>query len=196
MRLTCLESIRRLSCSLLLAGLCAGATPCAGSPEQLQHGNDETPPANLVEITERLHTSGQPSPKQLLSLASSGYQLVINLSPPDATGAVADEGAHLATGGIGYIHIPVDWDTPSTDEFELFSAILGDAGKLKVLVHCQSNKRASIFTFLYRTVYAGVDPEDAWENVTAIWQPDAHWLEFVQRTLQQHGMDFEPWPSE
>lgn len=196
MQQTLFESMCRLTCWLLLAGFCSGATPCAGSPELLHNDDDETPPANLVEITERLHTSGQPSPQQLMALASNGYQMVINLAPPDVSGAVADEGVHLATAGIGYINIPVDWDTPSANQFELFSAILADAVDRKVLVHCQTNKRASIFTFLYRAVYAGVDPEDAWENVTDIWQPDAHWLEFVQRTLKQHGIDFEPWPAD
>ena len=183
---------RLLQVLLLLAGLCAGAMLFAGAPE-LQHDSpDHTALANLVEITDRLHTSGQPSPQQLLALANSGYRLVINLAPPDSTGYVTDEGARLAASGVGYISIPVVVDALSTDQFELFSAILGAAGERKVLVHCQSNKRASIFIFLYRTVYAGIDPGAAWQNVTAVWQPETNWLEFVQRVLQDHHIKFEP----
>lgn len=189
--------MRRLTpVALLFFLVTCWAAPRAWSAEPPHQEPPQAQPVNLVEITERLHTAGQPTPQQLDALASRGYRLVINLAPAEAAGAVADEGARLARAGIGYINIPVSQDHPDVGEFELFSAVLGSATDRKVLVHCLSNKRASLFTFLYRTVYAGIDPNDAWENVIAIWQPDKPWLELTQLVLQQHAIDFTPLPSE
>ncbi|MGI9227660.1 MAG: hypothetical protein ACR2PU_02595 [Gammaproteobacteria bacterium] len=53
------------------------------------------------------------------------------------------------------------------------------------------NKRASLFTFLYRVVQEGIEPDEAYENVTAIWIPDPYWFEFAKNVLASHKIDYE-----
>ena len=98
----------------------------------------------------------------------------------------------IAKTGISYLNIPVDFKNPSYDDFELFSNILKQSASRRVLVHCQVNKLASVFTFLYRVIHEGVSPDSAWANVTSIWVPDAAWIDFIKMVLKRHRIDYDP----
>ena len=76
-----------------------------------------------------------------------------------------DEGKLVAEDGPTYVNIPVSWQQPTYEDFELFSAVMNGARDRKVLVHCQLNMRASAFTFLYRVIHEGVPPEEAMQGV-------------------------------
>jgi hypothetical protein len=69
--------------------------------------------------------------------------------------------------------------------------VLKHAGARRALVHCQINKRASVFVFLHRVINEGVAPELAYEKVTAIAVPDDHWKDFARAVLKRHRIDFE-----
>lgn len=176
---------------VLSIGIALGAALYAYAPKLLRTGDAEAP-ANFVAVSEWIHTSGQPSPKQLGGLKDKGYGFVINLAPPTTLGSVPDEGMLVASTGVSYLNIPVDWHNPRYEGFELFSNILKQSGPMHVLVHCQVNKRASLFTFLYRVVHEGAAPDRAWENVNAVWVPDEHWKDFARMVLKRHGIDFDP----
>jgi len=152
----------------LAVGIVLGAAVYAYAPEFLRSGSTG-PSANFVAVSERIHTSGQPSAAQLGGLRDKGYGLVINLAPPTTTGSISDEGMLVARTGISYPNIPVDWHSPRYEDFELFSNVLRQSDSMRVLVHCQVNKRASVFTFLFRVVHDGAAPDRAWENVNAVW---------------------------
>ncbi|MCZ0955229.1 MAG: protein tyrosine phosphatase family protein [Rhodospirillaceae bacterium] len=124
---------------------------------------------NYVVASDRLHTSGQPDSEQLLALPDRGFDLVINLATPTSPNSIPDEGRLVAQGGAYYVNIPVDWRAPTYEDFEFFSGILNQSSHDRVLVHCMLNYRASLFTFLYRTVHQGVAPEEAYEAVAAVW---------------------------
>jgi len=146
---------------------------------------------NHVIISDRLHTCGQPDASALGRLAGEGFELVINLAPPGVRGAVAEEAAIVAGSGIPYVNIPVDWEHPRYEDFELFSQIMNGAGDRKLLVHCQMNMRVSLFTFLYRVIHRGVEPEMAWQVVTPVWTPQDQWREFGCMVLERHGIEFD-----
>ncbi len=176
---------------IFAAGIVVGAAIYAHAPEFLQTGSDGQP-VNFVAVSDRIHTAGQPAAAQLGALKDKGYGVVINLAPPTTPGSLPDEGLRVARAGISYLNIPVDWHSPRYEEFEMFSSMLRQSGTMRVLVHCQVNKRASVFTFLYRVVYDGVAPDRAWANVNAVWVPDAHWQDFVRMVLKRHRIDFDP----
>ena len=146
--------------------------------------------ANYVAATERLHTSGQPDAAALGTLGEQGFQLVVNLAPPSNPGAVPDEGKLVAEDGPTYVNIPVVWQKPTYDDFELFSAVMNGARDRKVLVHCQLNMRASAFTFLYRVVHEGVPPEQALDAMRQVWIPRDQWADFTALVLERHHIDF------
>ena len=142
-------SLARL-CTLALP-LSLAATACGQAADS---GGEIA--VNYVAATERLHTAGQPDAATLATLAEQGFELVVNLAPPSSQGAVPDEGKLVAEDGPTYVNIPVSWQQPTYEDFELFSAVMNGARDRKVLVHCQLNMRASAFTFLYRVVHEGV----------------------------------------
>jgi hypothetical protein len=98
----------------------------------------------------------------------------------------------VARTGISYLNIPVDWERPRYEEFALFSNVLRQSGSMRVLVHCQVNKRASVFTFLFRVVHDGAAPDGAWENVNAVWVPDEQWKDFSRMVLKRHKIEYDP----
>jgi protein tyrosine phosphatase (PTP) superfamily phosphohydrolase (DUF442 family) len=177
----------------LLIGIALGALLYAYGPDLLLKTGDTAPPRNLVKISDRLHTSGQPSEAQLKGLAAGGYGLVVNLAPPTTAGSVPDEGLLVAGNGIAYVSIPVDWDRPRYEDFVFFSEVLKRAGERRVLVHCQMNFRASTFTFLYRVIYEHADPALAYDEVTAVWAPHEQWKTFAREALARHGIAFDPY---
>jgi protein tyrosine phosphatase (PTP) superfamily phosphohydrolase (DUF442 family) len=146
---------------------------------------------NYVAATERLHTAGQPNAATLATLAERGFELVVNLAPPNNQGAVADEGKLVAEDGPTYVNIPVNWQKPTYEDFELFSAVMNGARDRKVLVHCQLNMRASAFTFLYRVIHESVPPEEAMEALRAVWIPRDQWAAFTADVLKRNDIAFE-----
>ncbi|HKK05491.1 MAG TPA: protein tyrosine phosphatase family protein [Gammaproteobacteria bacterium] len=173
----------------LLVGMVGGALLYAYAP-QLIYTADHSPPVNFVAASARIDTAGQPSAAQLRGLRAKGYGLVVNLSPPDSAGSIAGEGRLVAGSGIDYVNIPVDYDAPRVAQFELFSRILQASQARRVLVHCQLNGRASVFTFLYRVVYEHAAPDSAYEKVTDAWVPNARWKRFAASVLGRHGIDY------
>ena len=178
------------SAGVFLAGAVLGALLYAYAPE-LYRTTDHEPPANFLMVTDRIHTSGQPTEAQLGGLRRAGYDMVVNLSPPQVFGSLPREGALVARAGLDYVNIPVDWHRPEYEDFERFAHILTGLRSGRILVHCQVNKRASLFTFLYRVIHEDADPDEAYEGVIAIWVPDPHWIDFARGVLARNGIDYE-----
>ena len=174
----------RLCSPFLLLAL--AATVGAQAP-----GADTALAVNYVAATERLHTAGQPNAATLSSLAEQGFELVVNLAPPNNQGAVPEEGKLVAEDGPTYVNIPVNWQKPTYEDFELFSAVMNGARDRKVLVHCQLNMRASAFTFLYRVVHESVPPAEAMKALSAVWIPRDQWADFTADVLARNHIDFE-----
>lgn len=144
---------------------------------------------NHIVVNDRLHTAGQPPSEQLSQLADRGFDLVINLAPPTNQQAVSNEGQLVAANGVTYVNIPVDWLNPSYKDFALFSGVMNESGDRKVLVHCQVNKRASIFTFLYQVVHQQAPIEEAFVAMEKVWAPEDQWVPFGRMVFERHNID-------
>ena len=146
---------------------------------------------NMVEITPRLVTSGQPSADALAKLKAQGFEAVIDLAPPTVQDAVREEHRIVARQGLTFVNIPVRFDDPTAEDFAVFAAILRSLGERKVLVHCQVNMRASSMVFLYRTVHLKEDARRAYDSVTRIWVPHGPWKRLIESQLAKNGITFE-----
>lgn len=174
----------------LFAGIALGALLYAYSPELIRTATTDSPP-NLISVSERIDTSGQPSAQQLTGMRQAGYDLVINLAPPGSPGSIDNEGSLVTGSGVTYVNIPIDWNNPQLNDFKLFSAILNNSAHRQILVHCQVNRRASLFSFLYRVIHEKADADQAYENVTSIWSPDPHWIDFANEVMSAHQIQFD-----
>ena len=137
---------------------------------------------NFVELSERIATSGQPAAADFKSIAAQDYTTVINLALPSSDHALPDQGAIVTGLGMNYVHIPVRWEAPQTDQFRRFAGLLRQLEGEKVWVHCALNMRVSCFMYLYRRYELGWPEADARKHMAAIWDPGDNpaWAEFVE----------------
>jgi protein tyrosine phosphatase (PTP) superfamily phosphohydrolase (DUF442 family) len=173
-----------------LLTLLAGLLPALAAFAALAETTLRAP--NVVEISPRLVTSGQPSAEALAGLSAQGFEAVVYLAPPTVSDAVKDEAAIVARQGMTFINIPIRFDGPTEKDFETVAGVLGALNGRKVLVHCQVNMRASSMVFLYRSIVMKDDPRVAYDAVTRVWAPDGPWKKLIQEQLKKHRIDFEP----
>jgi protein tyrosine phosphatase (PTP) superfamily phosphohydrolase (DUF442 family) len=153
--------------------------------------NAELSAPNVVQVSPRIVTSGQPSAQELTKLKALGFGAVIYLAPPSVHDAVRDEALIVGRQGLVFVNIPIKFDAPNDADFDAFAAALRGVGERKVLVHCQVNLRASSMVFLYRAIVLKEDPRLAYDAVEKVWVPDGAWRAFIERTLRRHAINFE-----
>jgi protein tyrosine phosphatase (PTP) superfamily phosphohydrolase (DUF442 family) len=173
-------------CLLVTLGASALPATAAALTPQLQA-------PNVVVISPRLVTSGQPGASALSRLGAQGFDAVIYLAPPTVSDAVADEPALLQRQGLRHINIAIPFDAPSAAHFERFVAAMAELADKRVLVHCQVNMRASTMVFLHRVIVGKEAPETAYEAVSRVWVPSGPWRQLVVSLLRRHGINFEPY---
>jgi protein tyrosine phosphatase (PTP) superfamily phosphohydrolase (DUF442 family) len=142
---------------------------------------------NFLAINENLGTAGMPQVSQFEEIANAGYKVVINLAVNESPGAISNEAEILSSFGISYIHIPVIWEMPDLVSLKTFLQTMDEYAAQKVLVHCVLNMRVSIFVYLYRLLRLGESPENAYESVLEIWEPDNTWQSFIHKALLAHA---------
>jgi len=146
---------------------------------------------NYRQYSPQFSSSGQPSAEQLKTVSDEGFERVIYLAFSDNQTAIEAEDRVVKKLGMDYVHIPVDFESPTIEDFEDFAAVMNRNQKKRTLLHCQINLRASTFSFLYRVIYAGVPIAQAKQDLDAIWQPDTVWYRFIVDVLRQHDMSHE-----
>ena len=143
---------------------------------------------NEIQYSPYLTTAGQPAEEQFRALAEAGFQRVIFLAFNDHKNALKNEDRIARTAGLEFVHIPVAWDAPTTDDFDTFAAVM--RATEKTLVHCEVNFRASVFGFLYHVIYLGTPVEEAQSLLTRIWIPNETWETFIVSVLAERGVEY------
>jgi protein tyrosine phosphatase (PTP) superfamily phosphohydrolase (DUF442 family) len=146
---------------------------------------------NVVTISPRLVTSGQPSSLALASLRQLGFDAVICLVPNTIPDAVKEEPDLLAKQGIEFFYVPIPFNMPEEHHFLSVSAALDRLKTKKVLVHCEVNMRASSMVFLHRVIQGKEDPSQAYEAVALVWSPRGPWRRLIEAQLSKHSIKFE-----
>ena len=148
-------------------------------------------PENFVEWREGLASSAQPTAAWLGQVKQNKYDVLINLAPPQSHGSIANEGGIVASKGVAYVNIPVDFMRPTAEDFRLFSEMMKAAAGRSVFVHCQANFRASSFVFLYRVIHEAAPAGEAWKKLQGVWVPEPQWKRFIEETLKANGKPAE-----
>lgn len=138
---------------------------------------------NYLPISTQLATSGQPTTNQFSAIQSAGYSIIINLAPANVENALPNEAAVVASLGMNYINIPVNFSNPSQQDFEKFVSLLQRHSHQKIWVHCAANMRVSCFIFKYRTAILGTNQNHAQADLRKIWQPNAVWKRFIAKPV-------------
>jgi len=135
---------------------------------------------NFRRLSPTLTTSGQPTEEQFAEIAAAGVETVINLALADSPKALAHEAELLASLGLNYIHIPVDFAAPTESDFQRFAEEMDKLGDAPVHVHCIANYRVSAFFYRYRREH-GWSEDQARPDLGALWQPEGVWADFISR---------------
>ena len=137
---------------------------------------------NFYQITETIGTGGQPTKEQFTSIREAGFTSVVNLAMTDSPNALADEGEIVAGLGMTYLHIPVPWQSPSTEDLQQFIGLMQTLEKHKVFVHCAANYRASAFTNRYLRLIRNLTQEESTSPILRQWLPemDQNWKKIIE----------------
>lgn len=138
---------------------------------------------NFLSLSAKLATSGQPLEEELEYISKAGFEVVINLALSDADYSLADEEGSVTKLGMEYIHIPVIWQSPTSDDLDKFFDVMEKYKNKKLFVHCAANMRVSSFVALYRVIKEGWDYSDAVNDVYKIWNPNDIWSDFIRSEL-------------
>jgi protein tyrosine phosphatase (PTP) superfamily phosphohydrolase (DUF442 family) len=141
---------------------------------------------NFRALGDKLGTAGQPTEEQFRAVREAGFEAVINLALPASDNALANEGSVVTGLGMAYVHIPVNFKAPTSQDFRAFCRVMEAFEDRPVFVHCAANMRVSAFVFLYRVLRQQVAPSEAEGDLRAIWQPDPVWTRFIQDQLKSH----------
>jgi len=80
-----------------------------------------------------------------------------------------------------YIHIPVDFQNPTVQDFDKFCAVMEQLKDVRVHVHCVANYRVSAFIYRWRRDVLGMDEARARSEMEAIWHPEGVSATFISR---------------
>ncbi len=142
---------------------------------------------NYLYLTEKLSSSGMPTPDQLKQVSEAGVKFVINLATSKSEGWIPNEGEWLNRLGVDYLSIPVDWENPTRQNLLDFMDAMDAHKDERVHVHCQANFRATAFVTLYRILRLGWKTEDAFLDLRKIWNLEEYpiWQNFVDASLNR-----------
>jgi len=136
---------------------------------------------NWRRLDDRITTSGQPTEAQLADIHALGIRHIVNLGLHTHEKALPDEAGSVARLGMTYIHIPVDFQNPTDQDFEKCCSVMEQLKDVPVHVHCIANARVSAFFYRYRRDVLGMDEARARADMEEVWQPKGVWAEFVKR---------------
>ncbi len=144
---------------------------------------------NFIKLSDRLFSSGMPTPEQIPSIAKNGVQVLINLATSQSEGWMPNEKDLVEAQNIAYYEIPVDWDNPAMKNLTEFMNIMDRHKHQKILVHCQANFRATGFIMLYRVNRLGWAEENALRDLRKIWNPAEYpiWEQFIKKSLTKQS---------
>src|SRR5439155_14734865 len=148
-------------------------------------------PGNFVQWRDGLASAAQPDATWLGRVKELHYDVVVNLAPPQVHGSIANEGGIVASKGVTYVNIPVDFMRPTAEDFRFFSEALKANAARNVFVHCQVNLRGSSFVFLYRVIHEGAPLNESLDNLYRVWTPDPVWKKFIEETLERNAKKVE-----
>lgn len=131
-------------------------------------------------------TGGQPTAELLARAAAAGARTVLDLRGEDERRDF-DEGEEVRRRGMEYVNIPVAYDALGTEEFDRFRALMQDAERRPVLVHCASANRVGALLLPYLVLDEGRDREEAFELACAVGLRHPGIAEAAFRYLDERG---------
>ena len=134
---------------------------------------------NWRRLNDKITLSGQPTEDQLVEIRKLGVTHIINLGPHHNKGALKDEAKSVTNLGMTYIYIPVEFESPTDQDFDLFCDAIESLKETQIHVHCIYNARVTAFFYRYAKSGRGGSMDEAFELMDGIWRPGNDWAKFI-----------------
>jgi protein tyrosine phosphatase (PTP) superfamily phosphohydrolase (DUF442 family) len=134
---------------------------------------------NWRRLNSKISMSGQPTEAQLRAIKDLGVTHIVNLGLHTNKGALDDEPGTVASLGMTYVYIPVDFENPTQEDFTQFCKVLECLEGQSIHVHCIYNARVSAFFYRYAQSGKSTSEAEAFALMDGIWRPDGVWAQFV-----------------
>lgn len=170
--------------SLVALSLCIHSSALALDPEDPRLADV----LNIRQYSETFASAGQPTVEQFAMLQEAGFEQIIYIAFTDNANAVPNADKIVKDLGMDYLHIPVDWNNPTTRDFQAFADAMQRNQGRKTLLHCQVNARATAFSFLHRVIHEDVPVVQAKADMNSFWQPNETWRDLIFAVLEQHDI--------
>ena len=154
---------------------------------KIAHAGDLAELINYREYSETLSSAGQPTEKQLQVVKEADFERVVYLAFSDHHDSLPTEDRMVKDLGMEYVHLPIDWDLPTVNDYTMFAGAMLASPDKKTLVHCQVNFRASSLSFLYRVLQEEVPMDQALEDLNTVWVPNETWKKLIFDVLEKNG---------
>jgi protein tyrosine phosphatase (PTP) superfamily phosphohydrolase (DUF442 family) len=140
-------------------------------------------------VHEHLFSSAQPNAEQLKQIKEYGCSTVINLATSKSENYLNNQDQICLDLGLNYIHIPIDWDVPCSEQCLLVLDLIDHIVQNEIVwLYCAKNMRVSSLMYLYRQFYMNIDMPTAQEFLHQIWEPNETWTGLIHSiTLQLQG---------
>ncbi|MFT5593335.1 MAG: protein tyrosine phosphatase (PTP) superfamily phosphohydrolase (DUF442 family) [Oceanicoccus sp.] len=131
---------------------------------------------NFIRINDFFSTSGQPSKEEFKKIKDDGFDVVIDLAPVDYERySIQDEPGVLNSLNLEYIHIPVDFKNPTSENYDEFELALRNFSGKKIWIHCAANYRVTVFFSIWAEKNLGWTKEESNQLIDEIWKSDPNW---------------------
>jgi protein tyrosine phosphatase (PTP) superfamily phosphohydrolase (DUF442 family) len=90
-----------------------------------------------------------------------------------------DEAGALDVLGLQYIHIPVEFDRPTDEDFGRFCVAMASLADKPIHVHCIANLRVTAFLYRWQRDVCGVDDLRSRVLMDSVWRPGGVWAAFI-----------------
>ena len=138
---------------------------------------------NKLQFTDLITTSGALSKLDAAKIISEKYKAVINLATSQSENIDLTIDHLFLERRIVYINIPIYWDNPLVEQYNIFDSIMTRFNRQKVYIHCAMNYRVSCFVYLYTVKTKLLPPEIALKQLHKVWQPNAIWQKFIEKII-------------
>lgn len=140
---------------------------------------------DFKQINNLIATSGQPTLDELKDIAELGYDTIINLSVPGSNLAIPHEGEIAIKNGMNYVHIPVLWQSPSSEQFKLFRSIMDSLRGKKVWIHCVGNVIAAYFVYTYLMMSPNLHNVKDAKSIIDMSTVNENWSKFITHNISE-----------
>jgi hypothetical protein len=136
---------------------------------------------NWRRLDNRITTSGQPTEPQLADIQALGVRYVVNLGLHTHEKALPDEAGSVSRLGMTYIHIPVDFQKPTDQDFDQFCSVMGAVEGCSRARPLHRKLPSLCILVSVSPGCAGHERDQARAEMEAIWRPEGVWADSVRR---------------